>query len=151
MTLIKALFKNTNIQLDERESKEFNRIYRSTYLLLLIAVWLYFELMVLTKYEIYYFSGVVGTICLIGTLRMLFKGLSITYRNLDIIIPTLYFTGCNILFLTEFIYRIVTNKGYSYNDHFKFYGLIFIFAIVVYFILNIIYKTGLKNLEKELE
>lgn len=151
MTLINALFKNKNIHLDERESNEFNKIYRLTYLLLLIAVWLYFEVVALTKSDIYYFSGVVGTICLAGTLRMLFKGLSITYRNLDIIIPTLYFTGCNIIFLTELVYKISTGNGYGYMSNFKFYSLVFICAIITYFILNIIYKIGLKNLEKELE
>ncbi|QQK08338.1 hypothetical protein [Miniphocaeibacter halophilus] len=144
MTLLRAIFKNKKIKLDERELIEFNKIYRLSYLLLLICTWVYFEFFENLEYSSFIFAGYVGVICLIGVLRMTMKGLRISFRNLDLLIPGVYFNGLNSIGILSFVSPIIT-------DIYIYLLLLIIFGILIWIIFSISYKYGIKKLEKELE
>lgn len=145
------MLRNKKMNLDEREISEFNRLYRFCYFFILLATWIYFEVAVFSIYEDRYFSITVGTICLIGSVSMLLKGLSITYRNLDVLIPTIYFTAHNLLYVLDYVLRKIFNITIDWEVDITWYLSLVASFIVVYIILEIIYKIGINKLNKEIE
>lgn len=155
MTLLKALIKNGKVKLDERELMEFNKIYRWSFLIFLIFTWVYFEFFETGVFESYFFSGYTGTICMIGVLFIVLKGLSISYKNLDLLIPALYFTSFNITLIvfsigSGAVRNIIRNIAGKYMMQASI-GFVILVMIILFVIINYIYKYGLKRLDKELE
>ncbi|HHX70382.1 MAG: hypothetical protein WAO56_08785 [Miniphocaeibacter sp.] len=143
MTLLRAILNSKKIKLDERELLEFNKIYRLSYLLLLICSFIDFEFFEGLDSRSAIFAGYIGVITLIGSIRIMLKGLRISFRNLDLLLPSVVFMSINCITLLLLLTPLTISIS-------SFLILLFVFIVIIFIILNVLYKYGKQKLEKEL-